>query len=151
MVQGIVFNGIMKVNKNIHLWRKIMFLGMDGKYSAFEELMHYYHFSFSTYYSLFFIVLVNCIKAIINFISIKKGKTLNKTAGSIDLFVSILAGMGLGYGLIFQGILSDVSTKYFEVWGYKMIVLCVVCFILFIIQLIFTLKIRGIRDKYLYR
>ena len=128
-----------------------MFLGMDGKYSAFEELMHYYHFSFSTYYSLFFIVLVNCIKAIINFISIKKGKTLNKTAGSIDLFVSILASMGLGYGLIFQGILSDVSTKYFEVWGYKMIVLCVVCFILFIIQLIFTLKIRGIRDKYLYR
>ena len=125
-----------------------MFLGIDGKYSAFEELMHYYHFNFSTYYFLLFIVLVGCIKAIVNFVSIKKGKALNITVGGIDLLVSILAGMGLAAGMFFQGVLSDISTKYFEIWGNKMLTLCVVSFILFIVQLIFILRIRAIRDKY---
>ncbi len=76
MVQGIVFNGIMWVSEKLYFRREIMFLGIDGKYSAFEELMHYYHFNFSTYYFLLFIVLVGCIKAIVNFLSIKKRKSI---------------------------------------------------------------------------
>ncbi len=51
-----------------------MYLGMDGKYSAFEELMHYYHLNFYVYYFLLLIVFVNCIKVIVNFTSVKKKK-----------------------------------------------------------------------------
>lgn len=126
-----------------------MFLGIDGKYSAFEELMHYYHFDFKVYYILFIIVLINSIKSVINYISIKKEKTLNTYSSIIDLFISLLAGIGLGYGMIFQGVLSDISSKYFEIWGNKLLVLCVVSLLLFIVQLIFTFKIRSIQDNHL--
>ena len=124
-----------------------MFLGIDGKYSAFEELMHYYHFDFKVYYILFIIVLVNSTKSVINYISIKRGKTLITYSSIIDLFISVLAGIGLGYGMVFQGILSDISNKYFEIWGNKLFVLCVVSFILFVVQFIFTIKARDKSSK----
>lgn len=120
-----------------------MFLGIDGKYSAFEELMHYYHFDFKVYYILFIIVLVNCIKSVINYISFKKRKVLNNYSNIIDLFISVLAGIGLGYGMIFQGVLSDISNKYFEIWGNNLFVLCVISLLLFIGQSIFTFKVRD--------
>ena len=47
-----------------------MYLGIDGKYSQFEELMHYYHIQFTVYYLLVAIVLVNSIKSVINYINI---------------------------------------------------------------------------------
>lgn len=68
---------------------------VNGKYSAFEELMHYYHWDFYVYYFLVLIVFINCIKSIVNFISIKKGKSSNLTSGYIDLIISVIAGMGL--------------------------------------------------------
>lgn len=126
-----------------------MFLGIDGNYSAFEELMHYYHFDFKVYYILSIIVFVNCIKSVVNYISSKKGKVVNTYSSIIDLFVNIVAGIGLGFGMIFQGVLSDISSKYFKIWGNKLLVLCVVSLLLFIVQLIFTLNIRSIEDNHL--
>lgn len=125
-----------------------MYLGMDGKYSAFEELMYYYHFDFQAYYILALIVLVNCMKAIGKFMSVKKGKGSSSSSSNIDLLVSILCGIGLGYGMFFQGVLSDVSEKHSEIWGSKMFVLCIASFILFIIQLFFTLRMKNIKDKH---
>lgn len=126
-----------------------MFLGIDGNYSAFEELMYYYHFDFKVYYILSIIVLVNCIKSVINYISSKKGKVVNTYYSVIDLFITVLAGIGLGFGMIFQGVLSDISSKYSGIWANKLFFLCVVSLLLFIVQLIFTLKIRSIEDNYL--
>lgn len=94
------------------------------------------------------IVFVNCIKVIVNFTSVKKEKVSNITSGNMDLLISILAGIGLGYGMLFQGVLSDISSKYFKIWGNKMLVLCIASFILFIIQLICTLRIRDIKNKH---
>lgn len=120
-----------------------MFLGIDGNYSAFEELMYYYHFDFKVYYILSIIVLVNCIKSVINYISSKKGKVVNTYYSVIDLFITVLAGIGLGFGMIFQGVLSDISNKYFKIWGNKLLILCVVSLLLFIVQLVFTIKVRD--------
>lgn len=126
-----------------------MFLGMDGKYSAFEEIMYYYHFDFMVYYILVLIVFINCIKAIVNYISVSKKEVSYIPSGSIDLLISILLGIGLGSGMVFQGVMSDVSSKYSHIWGTKMFVLCVIGLILFIIQLIFTFKIKNVNNKYL--
>lgn len=82
--------------KYVHFRGDIMYLGMDGKYSAFEELMHYYHLNFYVYYFLLLIVFVNCIKVIVNFTSVS-----NINSGNMDLLISILAGIGLGYGMLF--------------------------------------------------
>lgn len=125
-----------------------MFLGIDGKYSAFEELMHYYHFSFSVYYILVLVVFINCIKAIVNFIFLEKKKELNNTSGIADLLVSVLSGIGLGSGMVFQGVMADISQKYSSIWANKMFTLCVIGLVLFIIQLIFTLRIKSIEDNH---
>lgn len=73
---------------------------------------------------------------------------ININSGNMDLLISILAGIGLGYVMLFQAVLSDISSKYFKIWGNKMFVLCIASFILFIIQLICTLRIRDIKNKH---
>ena len=120
---------------------------VDGKYSAFEELMHYYHINFNVYYILVLIVLVNCIKAIVNFYSVKKSKVSNISSSNIDLLLSILAGMGLGCGMFFHGVFADMSSKYFKIWGSRIFILCLVAFVLFIIQFIFIQKSKNIKNK----
>lgn len=50
-----------------------MYLDASGKYSAFEELMSYYNLNFYAYYILVSIVLINCIKAIIDYYNIRNG------------------------------------------------------------------------------
>ncbi len=44
----------------------------------------------------------------------------------MDLLISILAGVGLIYGMIFHGVLSDISSKYSKTWGNKMFILCII-------------------------
>lgn len=119
---------------------------VDGKYSAFEELMHYYHINFNVYYILVLIVLVNCIKAIVSFCSIKKQKVSSISSSNIDLLLSILAGIGLGCGMFFNGVFADMSSKYFEIWGSKMFILCLIALVLFIIQVIFIQKSQSIKE-----
>ncbi|NLJ99562.1 MAG: hypothetical protein GX320_09945 [Tissierellia bacterium] len=120
---------------------------VDGKYSAFEELMHYYHWDFYVYYTLLAIVFINLIKSMASFISAKRGKVSGIISGYTDLFVSILAGLGLICGMFFQGVLSDISSEHSVIWGKKMFLLFIVAFILFIFQVIFTLKFKNI-EKY---
>ena len=124
-----------------------MHLDVNGNYSAFEEIMYYYNLDFKVYYILAVIVLINLIKVIIDHVNIKKSKISNQYSSWMDLLVSVLAGIGLGYGLIFQGVLSDVSSKYSGVWANKMILLCIISFVMFIIQFVFTLKIRNIKNR----
>lgn len=120
---------------------------VDGKYSAFEELMHYYHISFNVYYVLVLMVLINCIRAIVYYYSLKKQRTANFSSGYIDLLLSMLAGMGLATGLFFSGIFADMSSKYFKIWGHRIIILCVVALVIFIIQVIFTQKSETLKNR----
>lgn len=120
---------------------------VGGRYSAFEELMYYYHFDFNVYYFLTLIVFVNCIKAVVEFICIKKGKISKLRSNYLDLIVSVLAGIGLMNGMFFQGVLSDISAKYSKIWGGKMSTLCITAFLLFIIQLILYKKIKNKNTK----
>ncbi|MDR7870747.1 MAG: hypothetical protein RIN55_07820 [Tissierellaceae bacterium] len=124
-----------------------MGFNVEGQYSAFEELMHYYHYEFNVFYLLTLIVLVNCIKSIIHFTIAKQDKIKCNKFGLIDIGVSVLAGLGLMSGLFFQGILSDVSFKYAEIYLGKMMFLCIVSFILFIVQLFFSIRGRQIIDN----
>ena len=78
---------------------------------------------------------------------VKKGKGSFSSSSNIDILISMLCGIGLGYGMFFQGGLSDISDKYSEIWDSKMVILCIVSFVLFIIQLTFTLKVKNIKDK----
>lgn len=110
---------------------------INGKYNPFEELMYYYKWGFYVYYFLMFIVFINSIKSLLNFFYFKRD---NNISAYIDLFISFLCGLGLACGMLFQAILSDISSKYYKMWGNKMMILCILAFILFVIQVIFFIK-----------
>lgn len=66
---------------------------VEGQYSAFKELMYYYHYEFNVFYLLTIIVLINCIKSIVHFVIAKQGKIQCNKFGFIDVMVSIFAGL----------------------------------------------------------
>lgn len=114
-------------------------------YNALKELMSYYYFEFNVYYLLGAIMLINTIKAAKDYISIKKNNTdkiQSFKASYFDLITSILIMLGLGSGLLFQGALADISSEYSQIWISKMIIIAVISFVLFIVQLILYLFIN---------
>ena len=113
-----------------------MYLDTSGKYSAFEELMSYYNLNFYAYLILMSIVLVNCIKGIIGYYNIKNGKISKINSSIFDILTSVLSGYGLFMGLYFHGVISDISDKHSTLWTDKMLIISIVSFALFIIQLI---------------
>src|SRR3712207_7578808 len=64
----------------------------------------------------------NSIKSLLNFFYFKRD---NNISAYIDLFISFLCGLGLACGMLFQAILSDISSKYYKMWGNKMMILCI--------------------------
>lgn len=129
-----------------------MYLDASGRYSAFEELMSYYNLNFYVYFILMSIVLVNCIKALMDYINIKNGRRSKVKSGIFDIITSILSGYGLFTGLFFHGVLADISDKYSKIWTNKLLIISIVTFILFIIQLTFMglgkrKKVRYERKK----
>ncbi|MBU5675468.1 hypothetical protein KQI88_03445 [Alkaliphilus sp. MSJ-5] len=51
---------------------------INGEYSALDEVMYYYHYNFYAYYFLLSIVLINCIKVIMDYIHIVEVKRLEQ-------------------------------------------------------------------------
>ncbi|MDR7857846.1 hypothetical protein [Tissierella sp.] len=120
-----------------------MYLDASGKYSAFEELMSYYNLNFYAYLILMSIVLVNCIKAIFGYYNIKNGKISKINSSIFDILTSVLSGFGLFMGLYFHGVIADISDKHSALWTDKMLIISIVAFVLFLIQLaIFALGKR---------
>lgn len=124
-----------------------MHLDASGKYSAFEELMSYYHLNFYVYIILMLIVLVNCIKTIIDYIRIKKGNKLKSKSDIFNIITSILAGGGLFSGAFFHGVIADISDKYNKIWTSSILSVCIISFILFIIQIVFMILGNKIEEK----
>lgn len=102
--------------------------------------MHYYHYNFYAYYFLLLIVLINCIKAVIDYIHIKDEKMRKTKASYYDIFLSIVAGLGLLTGTFFHGILTDIPNSHSEEWVGKMSLISIIAFVLFIIQITFFIR-----------
>lgn len=119
----------------------------QGTYSALRELMNYYHIEFNVYYVLTIIVFINALKSVINYINLKKDKTFKFRLDYFDLVITIIAGIGLLFGIIFIGILSDISLEHSNLWFGKVFILSIIVFILFIIQLFATFKNRSKTPK----
>lgn len=109
------------------------------EYSAFDGLMNYFHFEFNIYCVLVLVVLINCIDAAMRFSAAKKNDEVS-VPNTFGVIVSMLVGIGLFNALLFQGVLSDISSKYSEIWFNKIFILCIIAFILFVIQFILCVK-----------
>ena len=116
-------------------------------YNGFAEMMSYYHWDFFVYYILVSIIFTNCIKSFIYFTYAKRNKHSKINSNYTDVFISILSGIGLLCGTIFQGILTDIPVNNGGIWLNRIIVLDIIGFVLFIIQFNYMVKGRIIEKR----
>jgi hypothetical protein len=116
----------------------------------FEELMSYYYFEFNVHYFLGAIILINTIKVTKDYINVRTNnnfKIIKFKSSYFDLITSIFVMLGLCSGAMFQGVLSDISTEYSQIWTGKMIIIFITSFILLIMQLVFSLLLLNYKRK----
>ena len=93
-----------------------MYSLIDGVYDRFTELMHYFYFEYAVYCILLIIMLFISIKIISNYLAIKNNSSSNVTVHSLDFVISVLIGAAFFSSMMFQGVLSDISTEQSKIW-----------------------------------
>lgn len=99
-------------------------------YSSFDELMNYFYFIFFSHCIIGLIILINTLKTL--FYTIKGNKSF---VYILDITINIIAFLGLASGMVFQGVISDISPEYSTIWIGKMTTLCIVSALLIIVQI----------------
>ncbi|NEU05703.1 hypothetical protein [Clostridium senegalense] len=115
------------------------------EYNTLKDIMSYFYFEFNINYVLGAIMLVNTIKIIKDYTSIRKSNSEifhNIKSSYYDLIISSFVMIGLYNGVMFQGVIADISSEYSQLWITKMMIVGIVSFVLFIIQLIFFMMLK---------
>lgn len=124
-----------------------MYSLIDGVYDRFTELMHYFYFEYAIYCILLIIMLFISIKIISNYLAIKNNSSSNITVHSLDFVISVLIGAAFFSSMMFQGVLSDISTEQSKIWLPRVSRLFFVYIILFILQCVFLSRIAKYNNK----
>lgn len=124
-----------------------MYSLIDGVYDRFTELMHYFYFEYAIYCILLIIMLFISIKIISNYLAIKNNSSSNITVHSLDFVISVLIGAAFFSSMMFQGVLSDISTEQSKIWFPRVSRLFFVYIILFILQCVFLSCIAKYNNK----
>ncbi len=124
-----------------------MYSLLEGVYDSFTELMYYFYFEYTIYCILLTIVLLLCIKTIFNYLSIKNNPSSNITVHPLDFVISILIGIAFLSSMMFQGVLSDISTEQSSIWYSRVLALCLIYICLFIVQCILVNRIAKFKHK----
>lgn len=124
-----------------------MYSLIDGVYDRFTELMHYFYFEYAVYCILLIIMLFISIKIISNYLAIKNNSSSNVTVHSLDFVISVLIGAAFFSSMMFQGVLSDISTEQSKIWFPRVSRLFFVYIILFILQCVFLSRIAKYNNK----
>ncbi len=110
-------------------------------YNAYNELMSYFYFEFNVYIILTLIIILGLIKSIDTYRKLEKSsktEPARHNGRKYNLIISTLALIGLSNAMFFHGVMLDIPMESGYVWSSKFIYLFVVAFVLFSIQLIFT-------------
>lgn len=124
-----------------------MYSLIDGVYDRFTELMHYFYFEYAIYCILLIIMLFISIKIISNYLAIKNNSSSNITVHSLDFVISVLIGAAFFSAMMFQGVLSDISTEQSKIWFPRVSRLFFAYIILFILQCVFLSRIAKYNNK----
>lgn len=124
-----------------------MYSLLDGVYDSFTELMYYFYFEYTIYCILLIIMALICIKMISNYLAIKNNPSSNITIHPLDIAISILIGIAFYSSLMFQGVLSDISTEQSNIWFPRVLALCLIYIILFIFQCILLKSIAKYKNE----
>ncbi len=124
-----------------------MYSLLEGVYDSFTELMYYFYFEYAIYCILLIIMLVLSIKAISNYVRIKRNPSSSITFHPLDIVISILIGIAFFSAMMFQGVLADISTEQSKIWYPSVLALCLAYSLLFILQCIVINRIAKYKDK----
>lgn len=118
-----------------------MYSLLDGVYDSFTELMYYFYFEYAVYCVLLIIMVLLCMKGLFNYLAVKKETSSNITVHPLDIVISILIGIAFFSTMMFQGVLSDISPEYSKIWFPRVVALCLIYILLFIVQCVFLNRI----------
>lgn len=125
-----------------------MYSLLDGVYDSFTELMYYFYFEYAIYCILLIIMTLLFIKTIANYLAVKNNPSSNITVHPLDIVISILIGIAFLSAMMFQGVLSDISTEQSKIWLPRVVALCLIYIILFILQCVFLNRIIKYKNEY---
>ncbi|GAB6106700.1 hypothetical protein [Fusibacter bizertensis] len=119
------------------------------EYNALNELMSYYYFEFYVQCVLVIIMLINTIKSIKYYTESKRNmpsKEKNTVYSWFDFAVSVFVIIGMYFAIMFQGVISDISDVFSQIWFGKVLGLFVFVIALFIIQIsLYLLSKKSIK------
>lgn len=118
-----------------------MYSLLDGVYDSFTELMYYFYFEYAVYCVLLIIMALLCMKALFNYLAVKKEPSSNITVHPLDIVIGILIGISFFSTMMFQGVLADISPEHSGIWFPRVVALCLTYILLFIAQCIFLNRI----------
>lgn len=104
-------------------------------YNQFLEVMSYFHLSFFVYYCIVIIFIINTIKIF----NMTKRRTVSYSF-VYDFCVSLLLMAGTIAGLLFQGVILDLSPDVRFVWLNRLFFILTIESLLFIAQIILILR-----------
>lgn len=107
-----------------------------------DDVMSYYHFSFLAYVILFIIVCLNFFITLYIKKKSQQDSLIVALVQKVNLIIDVLCGLAMAGGLIFQGVLADNNALGHNKWFIGLLVISILSFIIFMINLIIVFKER---------
>lgn len=123
-----------------------MYSLLDGVYDSFTELMYYFYFQYAIYVVLIVIMGLVFLKSLFHYNSMKKGIE-NFGLHPFDLIISVLIGIGFISGMMFQGVLADISTEQGSIWFPRVMALFIIYVLFFIANLVTIKRIENLKES----
>ena len=114
--------------------------------SPLQDIMNHYLWNFSAYLLALAIVLLNAARSVYFYLR-SKHRPLYPKRGRLDLLISLLCGVSLAMGLMFQGVLADNNAPDIYRWSSYLWMVCLVSLALFVIQIVFHVKTPSVRPR----
>ena len=103
---------------------------------SLDDVMFHFRWIFIAFIVLFIIVCVNFIKALYINKYMKQGEAKGKIIQFVDLGIDVLCGIAMYAGLLFHGVLADNNAVNWNVWSNRLVVISIVSFVIFILNII---------------
>lgn len=111
-----------------------------------QDIMNYYMWCFGSYFIAMTIILFNAARSVYFFLRSKK-RPIYPKRGLLDLLISLLCGVSLYMGQMFQGVLADNNVPGLYQWSSYLWLLCLASLALFVVQAAFYIKTPSVRPR----
>ena len=109
---------------------------------SLDDVMNYFIWIFVTYIALFFVIIINFLKAL--YLNKKSTSKDNKTVMVIDLIIDVICGLAMVCGLMFMGFLAYNNALNWDCWNRWLWFISATSFTIFIINIIIVMTNKKV-------